>query len=88
LFAAGVEGDLARARGSGWLASGTKTIEAIYENGVLKLLTALPLPEKTRVRVMVESAELSGETDRAAWLKLSEDTLTRVWNNAGRRCLQ
>lgn len=36
----------------------------------------LSLPEKTHVRVTIES-----EPEREAWLKLSEESLTKVWNN-------
>jgi predicted DNA-binding antitoxin AbrB/MazE fold protein len=32
----------------------TITVEAIYENGVLKLAEAVPLQEHTRVRVTIE----------------------------------
>ena len=56
----------------------TTTIEAIYENGKLILPRPLPLPEKSHVRVTVES----GDTEREAWLKLSEEFLTRTWDNA------
>ena len=58
----------------------TTTIDAIYENGVLKLPGKLPLPDKTHVKVTIQSA---GEHDpeRSAWLKLSEDTLRTAWDN-------
>ena len=56
----------------------TTTIEAIYENGKLILPRPLPLPEKSHVRLTIES----GDTEREAWLKLSEETLTKVWDNA------
>lgn len=36
----------------------------------------LSLPEKSRVRVTIES-----DPEREAWLKLSEETLTKVWDN-------
>jgi predicted DNA-binding antitoxin AbrB/MazE fold protein len=55
----------------------TTTIEAIYENGKLTLPRPLPLPEKSHVRLTIES----GDTEREAWLKLSEDSLTRAWDN-------
>jgi len=55
----------------------TTTIEAIYENGKLILPRPLPLPEKSHVRLTIES----GDTEREAWLKLSEDSLTRAWDN-------
>jgi len=54
----------------------TTTIEAIYENGILP--RPLPLPEKSHVRLTIES----GDTEREAWLKLSEEALTKVWDNA------
>jgi predicted DNA-binding antitoxin AbrB/MazE fold protein len=59
----------------------TKTIEAIYEAGVLKLPTPLPLPEKTRVLVTVESSAPGEDEERAAWLRQSEERLTRAWDN-------
>ncbi len=56
----------------------TTTVEAIYENGTLVLPQPLPLPEKTHVRVTIES----GDTEREGWLRLSEDSLVKAWNNA------
>jgi len=55
----------------------TTTIEAIYENGRLVLPRPLSLPEHAHVRVTIETTD----TDREAWLKLSEDSLTQVWAN-------
>lgn len=60
----------------------TQRLEAVYEGGVLKLPNALPLPEKARVWITVESVAPGQDPERAAWLELSEDTLTRVWDNA------
>jgi predicted DNA-binding antitoxin AbrB/MazE fold protein len=54
----------------------TTTVEAIYENGKLHLPKPLSLPEKSRVRVTIES-----DGDREAWLKLSEESLKKVWEN-------
>ncbi|HWV98912.1 MAG TPA: antitoxin family protein [Candidatus Acidoferrum sp.] len=54
----------------------TTTVDAIYENGKLLLQEPLALPEKSRVRVTIES-----DTEREGWLKLSEQSLTKVWNN-------
>ncbi len=54
----------------------TTTVEAIYENGKLVLQQPLPLAEHTRVRVTVES-----DSEREAWLKLSEESLTKTWKN-------
>jgi predicted DNA-binding antitoxin AbrB/MazE fold protein len=62
----------------------TNTVEAIYEDGVLKLPGRLPLPEKTHVTVTIESGTRGSEdVERSAWLKLSEEALTTTWNNPG-----
>jgi predicted DNA-binding antitoxin AbrB/MazE fold protein len=54
----------------------TTTIDAIYEHGKLLLPKPLSLPEKTRVRVTIES-----DTERETWLKLSEEALMKTWGN-------
>jgi predicted DNA-binding antitoxin AbrB/MazE fold protein len=54
----------------------TTTVDAIYENGKLLLRKPLSLPEKSHVRVTIES-----DPDREAWLKLSEESLQKVWDN-------
>ena len=54
----------------------TTIVEAIYENGKLVLPRPLPLPEKSHVRVTIES-----DPEREAWLKLSEESLMKVWDN-------
>jgi predicted DNA-binding antitoxin AbrB/MazE fold protein len=54
----------------------TTTVVAIYENGKLLLPKPLSLPEKSRVRVTIES-----DAEREAWLKLSEESLVKVWDN-------
>lgn len=59
----------------------TTTVEAIYEGGVLKLLTWLPLPEKAHVRVTVQSEAEDNDQERSAWLRLSEETLSKTWEN-------
>jgi predicted DNA-binding antitoxin AbrB/MazE fold protein len=60
----------------------TTTVEAIYEDGVLKLSERLPLPEKALVRVTIESGTAGGEDlERTAWLKLSEAALTKTWGH-------
>jgi predicted DNA-binding antitoxin AbrB/MazE fold protein len=60
----------------------TTTVEAIYEDGVLKLPERLPLPEKSHVKVTIESGTAGGEDlERTAWLKLSAEALTTVWAN-------
>jgi predicted DNA-binding antitoxin AbrB/MazE fold protein len=52
------------------------TVEAIYEHGKLLLSEPLSLPEKSRVRVTIES-----DAEREAWLKLSEESLRKTWGN-------
>ena len=54
----------------------TTTVDAIYELGKLVLPRPLSLPEKSHVRVTIET-----DTEREAWLKLSEESLTKVWDN-------
>ena len=54
----------------------TTTVDAIYENGRLLLPRPLSLPEKSHVRVTIES-----DPEGEAWLKLSDESLTRVWAN-------
>jgi predicted DNA-binding antitoxin AbrB/MazE fold protein len=62
----------------------TRTVAAIYENGMLKLPGPLPLPDKTPVTVTIESNPAVGEdAERALWLKVSEDALTKTWANPG-----
>jgi predicted DNA-binding antitoxin AbrB/MazE fold protein len=53
----------------------TTTVEAIYEHGKLVLPRPLSLPEKSHVRVTIES----GDTERESWLKLSEESLLKTW---------
>jgi predicted DNA-binding antitoxin AbrB/MazE fold protein len=60
----------------------TTTVDAIYEDGVLKLPERLPLPEKAHVKVTIESGISGGEElERTAWLKLSEAALTKIWGH-------
>ena len=54
----------------------TTTVEAIYVQGKLVLPRPLSLPEKAHVCVTIES-----DLEREAWLKLSEESLMRVWDN-------
>jgi predicted DNA-binding antitoxin AbrB/MazE fold protein len=54
----------------------TTTLEAIYENGKLVLSRPLSLPEKSHVRVTIET-----DLEREAWLRLSQESLTKVWDN-------
>lgn len=60
----------------------TTTVEAIYENGMLKLPAPLPLPERAHVTVTIQSeAAVPPDAERGAWLKLSEESLTKTWDN-------
>jgi hypothetical protein len=54
----------------------TITVDAIYEHGKILLPKSLLLPEKTRVRVTIES-----DSERDAWMKLSEKSLMKTWGN-------
>jgi predicted DNA-binding antitoxin AbrB/MazE fold protein len=54
----------------------TTTVEGIYENGKIVLSNPLSLPEKSHVRVTIES-----DVDREAWLRLSEESLAKTWDN-------
>jgi len=58
----------------------TTTLQAIYENGQLTLSKPLPLPEKTRVRVTIDT-KVAKDPARASWLKVSEETLLQTWDN-------
>jgi predicted DNA-binding antitoxin AbrB/MazE fold protein len=60
----------------------TRTVEVIYEKGMLKLPEPLPLPEKTHVTVTIQSHE---DDERAIWLKVREDTLAQSWDKLRRR---
>jgi predicted DNA-binding antitoxin AbrB/MazE fold protein len=60
----------------------TTTVEAIYENGTLKLPCALPLEEKAQVIVTIQTkAEFNERDEREAWLKKSELNLAKAWDN-------
>jgi len=55
------------------------TLEAIYEDGLLRLASPLPLPNHARVTVTVQT--LPTDAERQAWLKLSETALVKTWEN-------
>lgn len=55
----------------------TKTVEAIYENGILRLPGPLPLPEKTHVIVTIQAP--TTDVERDLWLRVSEDRLAEAW---------
>jgi predicted DNA-binding antitoxin AbrB/MazE fold protein len=54
-------------------------VDAIYEKGFLQLLSPLPLPEHSRVRVAVELIE--EDSERAEWQAQSQRRLQGVWDN-------
>ena len=54
-------------------------LDAIYEDGVLRPLQPLALPEHAHVRISIEA--LPEDVDRAAWLTQSERRLTEFWSN-------
>ena len=56
-------------------------IDAICEHGYLRLLSPLPLPDNTPVRVAIV-VQVSGDVDRQAWLEQSERSLRGVWESA------
>ena len=61
----------------------TVTTEAIYENGTLRPLSPLSLPEHARVRVAVDDLSDEIDPDRAEWLTESQRRLSAVWDHAG-----
>lgn len=54
---------------------------AIYDNGKLVLPNALSLPDKTPVAITIEGEIKVQDDTRAAWLKLSEETLMKTWDS-------
>ncbi len=61
----------------------TKTVEATYENGVLKLPEPLALPENTRVMVTIEAEfVVSEDAERNLWLNASQQVLSKAWDNS------
>jgi predicted DNA-binding antitoxin AbrB/MazE fold protein len=81
-------------RGVPWIAFGLRpfyghliisTVEAIYEAGVLRPLTALPLQERALVQLVIhvhgEPAPVGADLERAEWLKQGERTLLQAWSN-------
>ena len=42
----------------------------------------MPLsPERTPVTVTIKTGEPTSDAERAAWLKLSEESLVKTWDN-------
>jgi predicted DNA-binding antitoxin AbrB/MazE fold protein len=58
----------------------TQLIDAIYENGVLRPLSPLALPEHARVRLSVDGP---ADDERTEWLGQSDRALMKVWNDPG-----
>ena len=56
----------------------TTTVDAIYENGKIVLPRPLSLPEKSQVRVTIESDTEREESFNG--LLLSESALAKDWN--------
>ena len=54
----------------------TTAVEAIYEDGMLRRLQPLSLPEHTHVRLSVET--LPDDPDRSAWVAAIGAPLARV----------
>jgi predicted DNA-binding antitoxin AbrB/MazE fold protein len=57
------------------------TVEAIYENGMLKLANPLPFKEKASVFVTIQTKTDPEESERRAWLAKSEEALMKAWDN-------
>jgi predicted DNA-binding antitoxin AbrB/MazE fold protein len=58
----------------------TTVVDAVYEQGWLKPLKPLLLPEHARVQLTITS-EPAADGERQEWLAQSERTLQRVWDN-------
>ena len=54
----------------------TMMVEAIYEDGVLKPSAPISLPNGSHVKVTIDT-----DTERAAWLQASQDSLLKTWDN-------
>jgi len=54
-------------------------VEAIYEDGLLRPLQPLALPEHAHVRISIKAME--ADPERAAWLAESERRLRETWEN-------
>ena len=59
------------------------TVEAIYVDGKLVLRRPLPLKDRAHVRVTIQADDAAmSDEERVAWLKLSEQSLMKAWDNA------
>lgn len=55
------------------------TLEAVSEDGLLRLAAPLPLTNHARVTVTVQTT--ATDEERQAWLKVLEAALTQTWEN-------
>lgn len=58
----------------------TTVVDAVYEQGWLKPLKPLLLPEHARVQLTL-TAETAADVERNEWLAQSERALMKVWDN-------
>ena len=56
-------------------------VEAIYEDGLLRLAQPLPLRDHTKVTVTVDFPSETPDAERAGWLVASEAALSKTWDN-------
>jgi AF2212-like protein len=60
------------------------TVEAVYVEGKLLLQHPLPLKDRAHVRVTIQADDAAmSDEERTAWLKLSEQSLMKAWDNTG-----
>ncbi|MDD2762552.1 MAG: DUF104 domain-containing protein [Opitutaceae bacterium] len=71
--------NLAKMRRAGSFQAMTRVVEAVYEKGMLKLLTPLPLPEKSHVTVTIQTSD---DAERSIWLRICEDKLAQAWDSS------
>jgi predicted DNA-binding antitoxin AbrB/MazE fold protein len=56
-------------------------VEAIYEDGMLRLTKPLALPNHAKVTVTVDFPGDAADAERAEWLAASEVALRNTWDN-------
>ena len=56
-------------------------VDAIYEDGLLRLAQPLALPNHAKVTVTVDLAGEPADAERAEWLAASEASLRKTWDN-------
>jgi predicted DNA-binding antitoxin AbrB/MazE fold protein len=59
----------------------TTVVDAVYEQGWLKPLKPLLLPDHARVQLTL-TAETANDVERQEWLAQSERTLMKIWDNS------